>query len=83
MIPTKEGPAVAVATESSAPAVSRSRADLLTLVGGVYDNHSDRRRASHAPRGRGILRLSPPVVTIRRASQRHLLRHARTCGVVL
>jgi hypothetical protein len=62
-IPTKEGAAVAVATESSAPAVFRSRADLPTLVGGVYDNHSDR----HAPRGRGILRLSPTVVTIRRA----------------
>ena len=64
-IPTKEG--AAVATESAAPAVFRSRADLPTLVGGIYDNHSDRRRASHAPRGRGILRLSPTVVTIRRA----------------
>ena len=80
-IPTKEG--AGVATESAAPAVLRSRADLPTLVGGIYDNHSDRRRASHAPRGRGILRLSPTVVTIRRASQRHLLRPARIFGVVL
>jgi hypothetical protein len=44
--------------------------------------HSDRRRASHAPRGRGILRLSPTVVTIRRASQRHLLRPARIFGEI-
>ena len=74
-IPTKEG--AAVATESVAPAVFRSRAYLPTLVGGIYDNHSDRRRASHAPRGRGILRLSPTVVTIRRA----LATRKGICGV--
>ena len=62
-IPTKEG--AEVATESVAQAVFRSRADLPALVGAIYDNHSDHRRASHAPRGRGILRLSPTVVTIR------------------
>ena len=79
MIPTKEGPAVAVATEllhQPCPGPGHLLEEFMTTILIVVV-------LLIAPRGRGILRLSPPVVTIRRASQRHLLRHARTCGVVL